>query len=104
MTYITWLTAIALVLWSSTAAFSSEYQEDEEEEGHFDSPTYRLMRMSGPSTVEPYIQRDLQYVEEMSEHHRGAVRMSEAYLNDPKGTNPFLRRMRTRSFSISGSR
>jgi uncharacterized protein (DUF305 family) len=93
MRHINWLIAIALVLGSSTTAFSSEYQEDEEEEGHFDSPTYRLMLMSGPSTVEPYIQRDLKYVEEMSEHHRGAVRMSEAYLNDPKGTNPFLRRM-----------
>jgi uncharacterized protein (DUF305 family) len=83
-----------LVAGTSVPAISSEYQEDEEEEGHFDSPTYRLRLMSpDDNTVHEHMRRDLKYVEEMSEHHRGAVRMSEAYLNDPQGTNPFLRRM-----------
>lgn len=93
MKYLNWLAAIALAIATSSAAFSSEYKEDEEEEGHIDSPTYRLMLMSGEDTAGPHVQRDLKYVDEMSEHHRGAVRMSETYIDDPKGTNPFLRRM-----------
>jgi uncharacterized protein (DUF305 family) len=92
MKWLSWLAVAALVIGGPTAAFASEYQEDEEEEGHIDAPTYRLMT-ADENAVEAHMQRDLKYVDEMSEHHRGAVRMSEAYLNDPKGTNPFLRRM-----------
>ncbi len=93
MKYVNGLAALALVIGTSGAALSSEYQEDEEEEGHFDSPTYRVILESADDPAEAHIQRDLKFVVEMSEHHRGAVRMSEAYLDDPKGTNPFLRRM-----------
>lgn len=82
--------AAALVIGAPASLFASEYQEDEEEEGHVDVPTYRLMEAE---MVEAHLQRDLKYVNEMSEHHRGAIRMSETYLNDPEGTNPFLRRM-----------
>lgn len=88
------LAAAALVIGVSTAAFASEYKEDEEEEGHIDAPTYRLMLMTADEdAVEAHVQRDLEYVDKMSEHHRGAVRMSEAYVKDPNGTSPFLRRM-----------
>ncbi len=94
MKWLNWLAVAALVIGVPTAAFASEYQEDEEEEGHVDAPTYRLMLITpDENAVETHIQRDLKYVAEMSEHHRGAVRMSEVYLGDPKGTNPFLRRM-----------
>jgi uncharacterized protein (DUF305 family) len=95
MKWLRWLAAAALVIGAPAAAFASEYQEDEEEQGHVDSPTYRLMMMSpgDENSVQAHMERDLKYVDEMSEHHRGAVRMSEAYLNDPRGTNSFLRRM-----------
>lgn len=92
MKWLNWVATAAFVIGGSAAAFSSPYKEDEEEEGHVDAPTYRLM-MADEAAVEAHMQRDLRYVDEMSEHHRGAVRMSEAYLNDPNGTNPFLRRM-----------
>ena len=92
MKRLSWLAVAVLVIGAPTAAFTSEYQEDEEEEGHIDAPAYRLM-MADENAVQAHMQRDLKYVDEMSEHHRGAVRMSEAYLNDSKGTNPFLRRM-----------
>lgn len=94
MKWFGWMAATGLVIGLASSAMSSPYEEDEEEEGHFDSPSYRLMLVSpGDNSVEAHMQRDLKYVNEMSEHHKGAVRMSEAYLNDPKGTNPFLRRM-----------
>lgn len=92
MKWLNWVAVAALVIGTPTAPFASEYQDDEEEEGHFDAPTYRLM-MADEISVQAHMQRDLKYADEMAEHHRGAVRMSEAYLNDPKGTNPFLRRM-----------
>lgn len=93
MKYLNWLAVIALVMGASAAAPASEYKEDEEAEGHVDSPTYRLLLMSGEDTAEPHIRRDLKYLDEMSEHHRGAVRMSATYLDDPSGANPLLRRM-----------
>lgn len=94
MKWLNFAIAALLISCASIPAVSSEYQEDEEEEGHIDAPTYRVMLMSPDDhTVHEHMQRDLKYVDEMSEHHRGAVRMSEAYLNDPQGTNPFLRRM-----------
>ena len=94
MKWLSLALAALFVAGASMPAISSDYQEDEEEEGHFDAPSYRLMLMSPDDhAVQEHMQRDLKYVEEMSEHHRGAVRMSEAYLNDPQGTNPFLRRM-----------
>ncbi len=94
MKWLSRLAVAALVIAASPVAFASEYQEDEEEEGHVDAPTYQLMLIApDENAVETHMRRDLKYVDEMSEHHRGAVRMSEAYLGDPKGTNPFLRRM-----------
>ena len=94
MKWLSRLAVAALVIGAPNAVFASEYQEDEEEQGHIDAPTYRLMLMTPDETaVEAYMQRDLKYADEMSEHHHGAVRMSETYLNDPQGTNPFLRRM-----------
>jgi uncharacterized protein (DUF305 family) len=74
-------------------AFSSPYKEDEEEQGHVDSPTYRYFVSPDDQKVSAHMARDLKFADEMTEHHRGAVRMSEAYLQDPRGTNPFLQRM-----------
>jgi uncharacterized protein (DUF305 family) len=74
-----------------TLSAASPYKEDEEEEGHFTSPTYGYFATR--EAAEAAMQRDLKYVDEMKRHHQGAVDMSRAYLDDPRGTNPFLQRM-----------
>ncbi len=83
------ITALALAL--PAAALASPYESDEEEEGHFTSPTYRYFATQ--EAAETAMRRDLKYVEEMTRHHQGAVDMSRAYLDDPRGANPFLQRM-----------
>jgi len=82
---------IAMALAFPGAALATPYEPDEEEEGHFTSPTYRYFGTR--EAAEAAMRRDLQYVDEMATHHRGAVVMSRAYLDDPRGTNPFLQRM-----------
>jgi uncharacterized protein (DUF305 family) len=94
MRYLQWTAALVLLAAIPSVALSSEYKEDEEEEGHFTSPTYRYFFASPEDQrVSAHMRRDLKYVDEMTEHHRGALRMSEAYLQDSRGTNPFLQRM-----------
>jgi uncharacterized protein (DUF305 family) len=94
MRYLQLAAALACAVAIPSVAFSSEYKEDEEEEGHFDAPTYRYFFASpDDQTMSAHVQRDLKYVDEMAEHHRGALRMSEAYLQDSRGDNPFLQRM-----------
>jgi uncharacterized protein (DUF305 family) len=85
--------AVIVVLASILPAVSaaSPYKEDEEEEGHFTSPTYRYFATQ--EAAEAAMHRDLKYVDEMRRHHQGAVDMSRTYLDDPRGTNPFLQRM-----------
>ena len=82
---------VALALAFPAAALASPYEPDEEEEGHFTSPTYRYFETRDAALAAMH--RDLKYVEEMSRHHQGAVDMSRAYLDDPRGANPFLQRM-----------
>lgn len=82
---------IALALALPAAALASPYEPDEEEEGHYTSPTYRYFETR--EAAEAAMRRDLKYVEEMTRHHQGAVDMSRAYLDDPRGANPFLQRM-----------
>jgi integrase len=69
MKWLSWAAAAALVIGGSTTAFASPYKEDEEEEGHIDAPTYRLMT-GDENAVAGHLQRDLMYVDEMSEHDR----------------------------------
>jgi uncharacterized protein (DUF305 family) len=82
---------IALASLLPAVSTASPYKEDEEEEGHFTSATYRYFATR--EAAEAAMHRDLKYVEEMRRHHQGAVDMSRAYLDDPRGTNPFLQRM-----------
>lgn len=70
---------------------ASPYESDEEEQGHFTAPTYRFFDTR--EAAETAMRRDIKFAEEMGQHHRGALVMSQAYLHDPRGTNPFLRRM-----------
>jgi uncharacterized protein (DUF305 family) len=94
MRYLRLAAALACVIVVPSLALSSPYKEDEEVQGHVNSPTYRYFLTSPDDPiVAAHMKRDLKYVDEMAEHHRGALRMSEAYLQDPQGTNPFLRRM-----------
>jgi uncharacterized protein (DUF305 family) len=87
----TWATIVAVACLLPAISAASPYREDEEEEGHFTSPTYRYFATR--EAAEAAMHRDLKYVEEMRRHHQGAVDMSRAYLADPRGTNPFLQRM-----------
>jgi uncharacterized protein (DUF305 family) len=82
---------IALALALPATALASPYESDEEEEGHYTSPTYRYFETR--EAAEAAMHRDLKYVKEMTRHHQGAVDMSRAYLDDPRGANPFLQRM-----------
>lgn len=82
---------VALALAFPASGLASPYEPDEEEEGHFTSPTYRYFETRDAAVAAMH--HDLKYVEEMRRHHQGAVDMSRAYLDDPRGTNPFLQRM-----------
>jgi uncharacterized protein (DUF305 family) len=91
MNKLVWAAIIALASMLPAVSEASPYKEDEEEEGHFTSVTYRYFATR--EAAEAAMQRDLKYVEEMTRHHQGAVDMSRAYLDDPRGTNRFLQRM-----------
>jgi uncharacterized protein (DUF305 family) len=70
---------------------ASPYEEDEEEQGHFPAPVYRYFGTQ--EAAETAMHRDIKFANEMGRHHQGAIDMSRAYLDDPRGTNPFLRQM-----------
>lgn len=91
MNRLAWAAIIVLAGMLPVVSAASPYKEDEEEEGHFTSPTYRYFATR--EAAETAMHRDLKYVEEMGRHHQGAVDMSRAYLADPRGANPFLQRM-----------
>jgi uncharacterized protein (DUF305 family) len=93
MKHLRLMAVVACAVAFPSLVFSSPYEEDEEEQGHFASPTYRSFISPDDQKVSAHMERDLKFADEMIEHHRGAVRMSETYLQDPRGTNPFLRRM-----------
>ncbi|MGH8432844.1 MAG: DUF305 domain-containing protein [Solimonas sp.] len=82
--------ASLLAMWPGTAA-AMEYRPDEDR-GHRDTVAYTLMLLPD-GAAEALMRRDLKFADEMIEHHRGAVRMSQAYLQDARGQNSFLRRM-----------
>jgi uncharacterized protein (DUF305 family) len=91
MNKLVWAVAVVLMGLVPAATAASPYKVDEEEEGHYTSPTYRYFATR--DAAEAAMQRDLKYVDEMTRHHQGAVDMSRAYLDDPRGSNPFLQRM-----------
>jgi uncharacterized protein (DUF305 family) len=87
----TWATILALAALQPTVSSASPYKSDEEEQGHYTSATYRYFATQ--EAADTAMRRDIRFAEEMGRHHQGAVDMSQAYLNDPRGTNPFLRNM-----------
>lgn len=85
--------AALIVVALSSGARATEYDASDEEHEHRDAVGYRLLLVPTEERLRALIERDLRYADEMMEHHRGALRMSESYLQDPRGTNAFLRRM-----------
>jgi uncharacterized protein (DUF305 family) len=87
------LTAAALVALSG-AVWAIEYEHDEGTEAHVPTVVHDLLVVGPEETVDPRtIRADLDYAAGMQRHHEGAVTMSRDYLDDPRGTNPVLRKM-----------
>jgi uncharacterized protein (DUF305 family) len=78
----------------SGAAGAIEYEHDEGTEAHVPTVVHDLLMVGPEETVDPRTARaDLDYTAGMKGHHGGAVTMSRDYLDDPRGTNPILRKM-----------
>jgi uncharacterized protein (DUF305 family) len=75
-------------------ALAIEYEPDEGTEAHVPTVVHDLLILGPEEAVDPdTIRADLEYAAGMKQHHEGAVTMSRAYLEDPLGTNPILRKM-----------
>jgi uncharacterized protein (DUF305 family) len=86
------ITAVLIAL--SDAALAIEYEPDEGTEAHVPTVVHDLLILGPEEAVDPdTIRADLEYAAGMQQHHEGAVTMSRAYLEDPLGTNPILRKM-----------
>jgi uncharacterized protein (DUF305 family) len=78
----------------SGASFAIEYEHDEGTEAHVPTVVHDLALVGPEETVDPRtIRADLDYAAGMQRHHEGALTMSRDYLDDPRGTNPVLRKM-----------
>jgi uncharacterized protein (DUF305 family) len=87
------LIAASLVALSG-ASFAIEYEHDEGTEAHVPTVVHDLALVGPEETVDPRtIRADLDYATGMQRHHEGALTMSRNYLDDPRGTNPLLRKM-----------
>ena len=85
-------TAILIAL--SGASLAVEYEHDEGTEAHVPTVVHDLLMVGPEETVEARtIRADLDYAANMKRHHEGALTMSQDYLDDPRGTNPILRKM-----------
>lgn len=89
------VTVATLVLGLSSAAWATEYDNDDDDRsGHVPVVAYQMFMLEPGQTVDPAIVRaDLEYVAGMVPHHEGALTMSNEYLEDPRGTNPILREL-----------
>lgn len=75
-------------------AGAREYESDEGNEGHVPVVAHEVFVLAPGETVgRGSIQADLDYTTGMTHHHEGAVTMSTVYLEDPRGTNPVLRKL-----------
>lgn len=86
-----WAVILACAILQPAESVASPYEPEEEEEGHYTSPTYRFFDTR--ERAQTAMHRDMKFADEMGQHHEGAVEMSEAYLHDPRGTNFFLQNM-----------
>ena len=84
----------AVLVALSGASFAIEYEHDEGTEAHVPTVVHDLALVGPEETVDPRtIRADLDYAAGMQRHHEGALTMSRDYLDDPRGTNPILRKM-----------
>jgi uncharacterized protein (DUF305 family) len=87
------LTAAVLIVFSRVS-LGVEYEPDEGTEAHLPTVVHDLALVGPEETLDPRtIRADLDYAAGMQRHHEGAVTMSRDYLDDPRGTNPILRKM-----------
>jgi uncharacterized protein (DUF305 family) len=78
----------------SGACFAIEYEPDEGTEAHVPIVVHDVLLLGPEQQVDPAtIRADLDFAAQMQRHHQGAVTMSREYLEDPRGTNPILRKM-----------
>ena len=78
----------------SVPSLAIEYEPDEGTEAHVPTVVHDLVMVGPEEAIDPEtIRADLDFAADMKRHHEGAVTMSRAYLEDPRGTNPILRKM-----------
>ena len=84
----------AFLIGFSGISWAIEYESDEGTEGHVPTVAYEVLVLPPGETIDPRtIRADLDYAAAMKRHHEGAVTMSTDYLDDPRGTNPILRKL-----------
>jgi uncharacterized protein (DUF305 family) len=72
-------------------AYASEYIADAGDEEHV--PVVVRDFFIDRGGADRAMQADLGFARNMARHHQGAVDMAVYYLNDPRGTNPVIRRL-----------
>ena len=72
-------------------ALASSYEPDEPYRGHVPAPAFEIYGSAAAAEAAAAADRD--YAAKMGKHHQGAVTMSRAYLADPRGTHPIIRRL-----------
>lgn len=72
-------------------ALASSYEPDEPYRGHVPAPAFEIYGSAAAAEAAAAADRD--YAVKMGKHHQGAVTMSRAYLADPRGTHPVIRRL-----------
>jgi uncharacterized protein (DUF305 family) len=91
MTQVIRASAIAAAVLFSLGANASEYTADSSGEEHV--PVVVRDVFVGKDAAQRAMQTDLEFARNMARHHQGAVDMATAYLNDPRGANPIVRRL-----------
>ena len=88
------LIVLALLIALSGVSGASEYEPDEGTEGHVPVVAHEVFMLAPGETIDfRTVRADLDYTAEMKRHHEGAVTMSMNYLDDPRVTNPILRKL-----------
>ena len=89
----TLLVAASLIAFAGGAR-AIEYESDEGTDAHVPTVAHELFLLAPGDTIAPEpVRADLDYTAGMKRHHEGALTMSTAYLEDPRGTNPVLRKL-----------
>jgi uncharacterized protein (DUF305 family) len=94
MTIPSTLPVAAVVLGLASAAFATEYDNDDDDRsGHVPVFAHEIVVLGPGERLDPAAGLDLEYIAGMVPHHEGALTMSMEYLADPRGANPLLREL-----------